>query len=593
MQQRKYFLKRFRTYLVTFLLPILILVGIVSAIQAHYISQQLNQRGQYQVDAVNTNLNLALSNLVQQNGMFANNPYMVLSLKRILENGNYLTYADSINARSINATLKSTLTTYDYVLSVYLYLDGYDYYYTSSQKIERITEKEGWYEAYQEMESSAEAKALVLPSDRTEEGEGRVLTLLQRIPYYGGVLVMRIDTDSYLNLLEKTIGEDGMTTVLFNEDGQKLFTWGEEDLSSLLTVYDLPDSSLDGRWVNIGGKQYLIHRGTNEMFRTITVSFVPRSLLYQGITSYLPTFLLLTASGIIAVLICAYVTTRQNFHNIEDVISVLDNAEHGIYSQKEKAQKRDDEYSVILNNIIRLHLQTEQLDAELQKKKHMQEVASLTALQAQINPHFMFNTLQMIQFESAKGGQKSEKVVRMTSLLADIMKYALADPTTPIRLEEEITYLRKYVSIQHMRFGDHFILYYEVDDHLEDLPVFRLMLQPLIENAISHGVRDKKERGYIKLIIQDRKESVLFRVFDTGVGMTKEKLQEVRKSINTFNTRNIGLANVNNRLKLYYGEDAGLRIRSIAGQGTIVEFTLTRKEIEKSVTYSKNLQPSP
>ena len=281
-----------------------------------------------------------------------------------------------------------------------------------------------------------------------------------------------------------------------------------------------------------------------------------------------------------------------NFYNIEDVISVLDQAERGITPDMGRNKKHNDEFGVILNNIIRLHLQTEQLNAELQNKKHMQEVASLSALQAQINPHFMFNTLQMIQFEAAKGGEKSAKVVRMTGLLSDILKYALADPMQTIRLEEEINYLRKYVEIQHMRFGDHFILYYEVDESLENLPVYRLMLQPLIENAISHGVRDKEERGYIKLMIQDRGNAVHFSVFDTGIGMTREKLTAVRRDIDTFNVHNIGLANVNNRLKLYYGEDAGLRIRSIAGQGTIVDFTLTRANIEKSVTNSKNLQPS-
>lgn len=478
------------------------------------------------------------------------------------------------------------------MLSVYLYLDGYDYYYTSSQKVNRVQGSEGWYTSYEEMNPDFETEVLVLDGDRDEQGEGEVLTILQRLPYYKGVLVMRIDLDRYRALLDRTIGQKDMTTILFNEEGEKLFSWGEGDTSSFLKTSDLPGKEEDGRWVWLDGTRYLIHREKNDTFQVLAVTLVPFSKLRAILLSYVPIVLLLLGCGVAAVFFCALVTTRQNFTNIEDVISVLDQAERGITPDTGRNKKHNDEFGVILNNIIRLHLQTEQLNAELQNKKHMQEVASLSALQAQINPHFMFNTLQMIQFEAAKGGEKAAKVVRMTGLLSDILKYALADPMQTIRLEEEINYLRKYVEIQHMRFGDHFILYYEVDESLENLPVYRLMLQPLIENAISHGVRDKEERGYIKLMIQDRGNAVHFSVFDTGIGMTREKLTAVRRDIDTFNVHNIGLANVNNRLKLYYGEDAGLRIRSIAGQGTIVDFTLTRANIEKSVTNSKNLQPS-
>lgn len=593
MQQRKFFLKRLRTYLAVFLLPVITIIVVISVVQAYTLSGSLSRKGKNQAEAVTTNLNLALSNLVQQNSLFANNPYMVLSLKRILENGNFITYADAINARSINATLKSTLTTYDYVLSVYLYLDGYDYYYTSSQQLNRVQGTEGWYRSYQEMDSALENEVLVLKEDRDESGEERILTILQRIPYYSGVLVMRIDLDRYRDLLDRTVGQKDMTTVLFNDQGKKLFTWGGKDTSSFASAADLPAEKKDGRWETIGGRKYLIHREKNDTFQVLAITLIPFGMLQESLFSYLPTILLLLGCGIAAVLICAYVTTRQNFHNIENIITVLDKAERGIAPDAGRNRKHDDEYGVILSNIIRLHLQAEQLNAELQNKKHMQEVASLSALQAQINPHFMFNTLQMIQFEAARGGEKAAKVVRMTGLLSDILKYALADPMQTIRLEEEICYLRKYVEIQHMRFGDHFILYYEVDESLDELPVYRLMLQPLIENAISHGVRDKEERGYIKLTIQDRGDTVHFSVFDTGVGMTREKLSAVRRDIDAFNVHNIGLANVNNRLKLYYGESAGLRIRSVAGQGTIVDFTLTRTDIEKSVTNSKNLQPLP
>ncbi len=313
-----------------------------------------------------------------------------------------------------------------------------------------------------------------------------------------------------------------------------------------------------------------------------------RSVLLQA-ANYVPSWGLMLAAGIAAALLATYVTTSRNFGYIEHIISVLGDAERGDYSRLQDQHKAEDEYDAILNNIIRLHLETERLSSELEQKKHQQEVVSLTALQAQINPHFMFNTLQMIQFQAARGGEKAQDVVRMTEALSDILRYALSDPLQPITLREEIEYLKKYVAIQHMRFGQQFILYYEVEEEQLELPVFRLMLQPIIENSILHGIRDKGETGYIKLTVFQRDDVVRFRVFDTGVGMSKDRLEQLRRSINTFDVHSIGLTNVNSRLKLYFGEEAGLRIRSVQGRGTIVEFQMKLSQIEKYVADSKKM----
>lgn len=189
--------------------------------------------------------------------------------------------------------------------------------------------------------------------------------------------------------------------------------------------------------------------------------------------------------------------------------------------------------------------------------------------------------------EAAEQTSETNDVVRMTADLADILKYALTDPLQPITLEEEIGYLKKYIAIQHLRFGERFIIYYEVDERILQAPVFRLMLQPIIENSILHGIRYREGTGYIKLTVFERDGWIRFRVFDTGAGMSAERLKELRENINTFNVRNIGLANVNNRLKLYFGDEAGLKICSIEGQGTIVKFEIPKDKMQKYVTKSK------
>lgn len=605
MQRRKYFFRRFRQYLILTLLPVLLVIMISFLMSVSQMTASQDQSGKELVESVNTDLDLSLSNISQQNVQFANNPYMVLSMKRILEKGDHLTYADSINVRSINATLKSTVTTYPFVRSIFLYLDGYQNYYTSGGRILPVSGKEEWYAAYQEM-GEQEIAVCVLPGDRTADAEPRRLTILQKMPFFDGVVIMTVDIAEYRNLLTNAVHQTGGTVVFLNMDNEELFRWGDDGSGVSLSGDDLPGAGKTGSWQAVDGHLYLVHQSDNESFRIRVVSLIPLSNILAKAMTYLPSWFLMIAAGIAATLLAAYVTTARNFSHIHHIVSVLGEAEKsrrsdlprpagkgedgGSRKPQRKAKRQEDEYDVILNNIIRLHLETEHLNSELEQKKHLQEVTSLSALQSQINPHFMFNTLQMIQFKAKSGGHQ-EDVVRMTSYLSDILKYALSDPLQPISLQEEIGYLKKYVAIQHMRFGEQFILYYEVEEELSELPVFRLMLQPIIENSILHGIRDKGEKGYIKLTVCRRGEAIRFRVFDTGAGMNKERLERLRQEINEFNVRNIGLANVNNRLKLYFGETAGLQIRSLEGRGTIVEFLLDREQIHKYVTLSKNPQP--
>jgi two-component system sensor histidine kinase YesM len=134
--------------------------------------------------------------------------------------------------------------------------------------------------------------------------------------------------------------------------------------------------------------------------------------------------------------------------------------------------------------------------------------------------------------------------------------------------------LKQYVSIQQFRFGDKFIVYYEIEEDLMEFQVFRLMLQPLVENSILHGVRHNEGRGYIKLKIFKRGGRVHFRVVDNGCGMTKEECEKLRNSMNTSDIHHIGLINVNSRLVLRFGKEASLIIRSKKGMGSAMEFSL-------------------
>ena len=587
MQQKKFFIKRLKQYLLSFMMPVFIVLLAGTVMLGVQTVHTLDREGRDVLSSINTNLELSLSNIIAQNEQFSNNPYTMLSLKRLLDRNEYLSYSDALNMRGINAALRSTVDTYDYVAGVYVYLEGYDNYYTSDKGVKSIYDQECiWYDSYEKMTKDANTFMETITEDAYGNNR-QYLIVYQRMLLRDGVVVMKIDLEAYQNMLKRAINSEDCSVALINMDGRMVASWNDENQVGLeLTDSKFSRIGIKGSWERLKEGSYLLHKMDNDVYNLHIYSIISAKQVMEEFMRIGPWMILLIVVAGFSLFIAAYFTTHQNFDYFEHIIQVFGDAEKGIYPSIEDSKTANDEYGVILNNIIYLYLQTVKLNDELKEKKYEQEIVEVGALQAQINPHFMFNTLQMIAFKAAEKTHQDTEVVKMTTDLSDILKYALADPLQPITLKEEVNYLKKYVSIQQSRFGDQFIIYYEIEEELKDFPVFRLMLQPLIENSILHGVRYKKERGHIKLVVFPQKEKIVFRVIDNGIGMDKEELTQLMDSIQQYNVHNVGLANVNCRLRLYFGEEATLRIRTRKDWGTIVEFKIPKDGITKFATKS-------
>ena len=222
-----------------------------------------------------------------------------------------------------------------------------------------------------------------------------------------------------------------------------------------------------------------------------------------------------------------------------------------------------------------MFVNTTYLHAQLKEKEYSQEVAELQALQLQINPHFLFNTLQALDLEvRRREPDGSEEISTIISDVSDILKYSLSDPQEPVTLATEIQYLKRYVEVQKFRFGDRFIIYYELDDGIENAAVFKLLLQPLVENALRYGIQNMVDKAYIRVVVQKQDTMLKFCIEDNGPGMSAQKIAELKKQFDGGLSENIGLKNVNKRLILKYGKDAELHIDSQPGSGTQISFTI-------------------
>ena len=211
--------------------------------------------------------------------------------------------------------------------------------------------------------------------------------------------------------------------------------------------------------------------------------------------------------------------------------------------------------------------------------------AELRTLQAQINPHFLYNTLDAIVWK-AEAGEQSE-VIHLTSALSDFFRISLASGADWIPISQERKHLSGYLSIQQTRYRD--ILTYEIDipEELDGYYMLKLLLQPLVENALYHGIKYKRGGGMIRVTGRQEDGSLVFTVRDTGRGMSLEQLTALRERMAAgqptvaSDTGGFGLVNVNLRIRLYYNQPEGLQIES-GPEGTTVRLRVpcrTREEI--------------
>ena len=198
--------------------------------------------------------------------------------------------------------------------------------------------------------------------------------------------------------------------------------------------------------------------------------------------------------------------------------------------------------------------------------------AEIKALQAQINPHFLFNALNTISYYCGVQPQTAKKLI---NYLADYYRQNLADPNTLISLRQELQHINAYINIEMARFGDRLKINYYIDD-TAFFKVPALILQPIIENSVKHGLHPKLDGGTITITVKNCSDYFFIAVHDDGIGIPAAKLDSLLQDAP--DRKSIGLVNINKRLLAIYGPDNGLRITSTYGTGTTVSFTIPKQE---------------
>ncbi len=313
-----------------------------------------------------------------------------------------------------------------------------------------------------------------------------------------------------------------------------------------------------------------------------------RDILHDVYNQIMKSIVFFALSAVISVTIILYFS-RSFSGRVERFLTQMQKAAEGSFELEERLEGND-EIAELYNYLGTMIYQIQKLLAEIYREKlHaerltiQQKDAEFKMLASQINPHFLYNTLETIRMRARRSKQYDiEEIVKM---LAKIMRSTLQAGASEVMIREEVELVEHYLKIQQYRFEERIQYHVHVQEGLEKLCILPLILQPIVENSIIHGLESKEGIGTIDINIYSKSDKTVICISDDGMGMNKEKLNELHRKLNCYNEkgRHIGVSNVHQRVKLKYGDSFGVTIDSVEGSYTKVEILLPRAAALKTL----------
>ncbi|MFS0775051.1 histidine kinase [Neobacillus sp. 3P2-tot-E-2] len=272
----------------------------------------------------------------------------------------------------------------------------------------------------------------------------------------------------------------------------------------------------------------------------------------------------------------AYQFSRLTVKPLKDMTHSMKVVEEGNFNVKLPSIGNDEIGQLNTGFNVMIQRIQELMDRVLTEQESLRQ-AELKSLQYQINPHFLYNTLDSIVWLTR--ANKNEEAIKMVIAITKLFRIGISRGEDIITLEEEIEHVGSYLTIQHMRYSKKFDYTIEIPKSFHRYKTFKVILQPIVENAIYHGIKLKKEKGHISVSVKDREDHLLLIVKDTGKGMDEETVKRLNNTLKDGPGEKLniyGLKNVEERIKLFFGEGYGITFHSILGEGTTAEIKIPK-----------------
>lgn len=304
------------------------------------------------------------------------------------------------------------------------------------------------------------------------------------------------------------------------------------------------------------------------------ILYVNSKPLYERLGHIRLTTVMLMVVALLATVVVVFYISRKIFDPISDLLALL---EENRNPDEDSLIQTKDEIAHIHQVMSATITKSKDIEEELSRRMKLLKKAQAVALQAQINPHFMYNTIDTINWMAIKKIGKGNEVSQMLNMLSQLLRYSLGSTDTFVTLEEEINYTKKYLLVQQIRCNYGFDVTWDIPEELGKCNVIKMILQPVVENAIKYGIKPFGDGGSLQIRASHVGETIRIFISDSGLGLSQEETEEINREINRQvikESDHIGLSNVNQRISIMFGDAYGVVVRSKINEGTTVELTI-------------------
>lgn len=476
----------------------------------------------------------------------------------------------------------------------YIYLlDGrsYSYYRIGANKMDYIPVGEEWFNKTLE----AQGQMVIFPPhlpfqlDRSEKviSYARLLKNQDSNKQEAlGVMLIDLPLTSLNSIIERGKLDNGTQMLLLDKSADIIYGKNTvyENYQAQSNLMEKIREAEQGMFMSeIEGKKYLITFGVSKITGWKVVLLSPYDLVSKEGNKLLIFYIIAGVGSIVIGGFFAFLLSSLIYRSLKKLKVGFEQVKKGNLNFQLKTQQKDEMGQLIIEfNTMVVKIKT--LIRENFEEKTARSEAELKYLQAQINPHFIYNSLQVIS--SMAVVKEEAEISTMAKSLARIIKYSVDVDKRIVNFKEELDNVMQYMEVQKIRFDDYLTFETNIDSGLYQYGIIKLVLQPLIENSIVHGIEPKGVKGLICLTaVLEKGDKIRIEVFDNGYGISAERLQKIKIQLETDDIEmqekeeedghtNIGLKNINKRLKIIYGEEAGIKIDSEFGSWTKVGFVV-------------------
>lgn len=376
---------------------------------------------------------------------------------------------------------------------------------------------------------------------------------------------------NYIEKMAKNInfGSDG-GVVIFDENLNKISGIAHDSVLSKL----LKEKPSIGNFSYSEGKnEYTAVHIHSDSTGWTTVGVIPLRYINKDLAGiqYL-TVIIIVLTIIIGVTV-SVIIAQSLILPLENTVNALEKFSRGDFAVRLKENRCDEigKLNRIFNKAIK---EINELMQKVTQSEILNKEMEFKTLQSQMNPHFLYNTLDAINWLAFK--EKQTEICNLVAAISSLIRASISNKKSIITIEQELDYVKNYIYIQHIRYKDRFDIIYDIDESLLKQAVPKLIIQPIVENAIIHGIENSKNKNLLYISVKRENECIIIIVKDTGIGMTDEKVSELLKEpLNAEGDEqkahtNLGLYAVHKRIQLMYGDLYGLTVQSQAGEGTTV-----------------------